>query len=163
MLDLRGLYFSDLNGSRGDGTHTADGSHAFSDIRFTSSLVVGNLGAPLSHSHSSGFDTDSLDSPSSPTRGDVEVTRERRTGDENVKEGSKGNWEWYEDEVPAFAADPFAAGMKMQLAIAPRVDVPELELELGLQREGEPEGVASPVSPTSLVRLKFLRLAGGCW
>ena len=63
--------------------------------------------------------------------------------------------------MPAFAADPFAAGMKMQLAIAPRVDVAELELELGLQREGE--GVASPVSPTSLVRLKFLRLAGGCW
>ena len=129
MLDLRGLYFSDLNGSRGDGTHTADGSHAFSDIRFTSSLVVGNLGAPLSHSHSSGFDTDSLDSPSSPTRGDVEATHSRRADVEDLNEGGKGNWEWYEDEVPAFAADPFAAGMKMQLAIAPRVGVPELELE----------------------------------
>ena len=162
MLDLRGLYFSDPNGSSGEGTG-APGGHVFSDIRFTSSLVVGNLGAPLSHSHSSGFDTDSLDSPSSPTRGDVEATRSRGTDVEDLNEGGKGNWEWYEDEVPAFAADPFAAGMKMQLAIAPRVGVPELELELGLQREGEPEGVASPVSPTSLVRLKFLRLAGGCW
>ena len=80
MLDLRGLYFSDPNGSSGEGTG-APGGHVFSDIRFTSSLVVGNLGAPLSHPSS---ETDSLDSPSSPTHtpqsSDVEANRHKQHG-----------------------------------------------------------------------------------
>ena len=148
MLDLRGLYFSDPNGSSGEGTG-APGGHVFSDIRFTSSLVVGNLGAPLSHPSS---ETDSLDSPSSPTHGprpnDVETNRSTTEGMSDEKE-PHGRQEWYEDESPAFVADPFAAGMKAQLAIeltAPTLRVAEVELY------GE-AGVVSPVSPTSVVRL----------
>ena len=139
MLDLRGLSFSDSNGSRGEGTN----------LCFTSSFVVGNLGAPLSLPSS---ETHSLDSPSSPTHGprpsDVEANRST-TEERSYEKEPHGRQEWYEDESPAFVADPFAAGMKAQLAIeltAPTLRVAEVELY------GE-AGVVSPVSPTSVVRL----------
>ncbi|KAI0740828.1 hypothetical protein C8Q76DRAFT_689554 [Earliella scabrosa] len=61
MLNLRGLYFSDSNGSRGEGLTSRQ---AISNLCFTRSFVVGNLGALLSLP---SFETHSLDSPSSPT------------------------------------------------------------------------------------------------
>ncbi|KAI0710721.1 hypothetical protein C8Q76DRAFT_798256 [Earliella scabrosa] len=80
MLDLRGVSFSDPNG-----THTTGG---FSDIRYTTSLVFGPLGAPCSQPP--GFETDSLYSPSSPTRGDAEADwEEARRRQEAQEQGQQ--------------------------------------------------------------------------
>ncbi|KAI0752826.1 hypothetical protein C8Q80DRAFT_1118138 [Daedaleopsis nitida] len=112
MLDLRGLYFADRSDTQqGEGSFSLPG---FSDIRFTTSIIVGNLGAPLSNANgSSTADTHSI---SSPTRGPRDVEDSAgSTGEGAVPEEEKFGAEWYEDEKPEYSWDPFKEGMRPRL------------------------------------------------
>ncbi|KAI0800202.1 hypothetical protein C8Q74DRAFT_1235040 [Fomes fomentarius] len=161
MLDLRGLYIQP------GATHeeSTDGSgHTFSDIRFTTSLVVGNLGAPLSYAPCDSKDSCSL-SPSARGRdGDIEGSNDNQGGHgievvsrpdpsriEDGREESewtekeraeKESMEWYEDESPAFVRDPFTTGMKLPLIELRRATLGVAEVELQENKE-------SPISPKS--------------
>lgn len=155
MLDLRGLYLQP-GATHGE---SADGSgHTFSDVRFTTSVVVGNLGAPLSHAS-----VDSKDSSSTcgGRDGDIEGSNDNqgghgievvsrtdasRIGDgrEELEWVEKESMEWYEDESPAFVRDPFTAGMKLPLIELRRMTLGVAEVELQENKE-------SPISPMSLV------------
>ncbi|RPD57834.1 hypothetical protein L226DRAFT_540198 [Lentinus tigrinus ALCF2SS1-7] len=133
MLDLRGLYFSEHVNAEGNATDTTTRSgHVLSDIRFTTSNVVGNLGATLSTTLTySDFSATSSVVSSHPESG----------GGEKQKQGQGQGQvcpDWYEDEVPKYADHPFEEGMVIPIW----VDVPKVE-------ETELEEVQSPVSPES--------------
>lgn len=155
MLDLRGLYLQP-GATHGE---SADGSgHTFSDIRFTTSVVVGNLGAPLSHA---SFDSKDSSSTCGGRDGDIEGSNDNqgghgievvsrpdasRIGDgrEESEWVEKENMEWYEDESPAFVRDPFTTGMKLPLIELRRATLGVEEVELQENKE-------SPISPMSPV------------
>lgn len=106
MLDLRGLYFEPSE--RAETGESSVNGHGFSDIHFTTSGVVGNLGAPLdptmSVSSEHSFSTsDADDGPASP----------------------------YDDEKPKYTSDPFQEGMKFSLALdmdGPRLTAMEMQV-----------------------------------
>lgn len=140
MLDLRGLYFSENVNAEGNATETTTRSRILTDIRFTTSNVVGNLGAPLSTMLSySDFSATSSVASSHPGG----------EGGADEKQTQSQAWpEWDEDEAPKYANHPFEEGMMIPVW----VDVPRTA-EVGL------EEVQSPVSPVSL--LTRLRLPVG--
>ena len=111
MLNLRGLYFAD-----GAGTTSETPSAIASAIRFKASFVVGNLGATLSVPAS--FAPASTQGQG----GDVErsVAQEgvdlRAGGAEGTDLDARDEREWYTDEEPAFARDPFIASLAMDAA-----------------------------------------------
>ncbi|RDX48618.1 hypothetical protein OH76DRAFT_1483717 [Lentinus brumalis] len=128
MLDLRGLYFSEHVNADGNATDTTTRSgRVLSDIRFTTSNIVGNLGATLSTTLTySDFSTTS--SVSSHPEEDTHAS----------EKAGLGLPEWYKDEVPRYANHPFEEGMMFPIL----VDVPRVtDVELG--------EVQSPISPDS--------------
>ena len=105
MLDLRGLYFSeDTETLRTQGGVSA----ASSSVRFNNSFVVGNLGATISAT-SDGCYAQPAPRASDADSGELgsSVSEETRGTEER---------EWYDDEEPVFAADPFSASMAMDVA-----------------------------------------------
>lgn len=118
MLDLRGLYFADRpDTQQGDRSFSIPG---LSNIRFTTSSLVGNLGAPLfdanGRSHSDLSLTHSA-SPQPTARGPRDVDDSAGTADECVDREEDPDAEWYGDEVPKYSRDPFKEGMLHRLAI----------------------------------------------
>ena len=106
MLDLRGLYFADRpDTTQGEGTVSM---HGFSDIRFTTSIIVGNLGATISAT------SDGCYAQPAPRASDADSGELGGSVSEETQDTEE--WEWYDDEEPVFAADPFSASMAMDVA-----------------------------------------------
>ena len=130
MLDLRGLYFSD----RPEGEGSSE--HGLSDLRFTTSLIVGNLGATLSTAleHS---DTGTSTPAGPPVKQENPLPASVRMEDAgaSVEDAARGDgsgaeeelWEWYEDEAVAYTLHPFRLGMAAE---GPPVRSVELEMDL---------------------------------
>ncbi|RDX48635.1 hypothetical protein OH76DRAFT_1556930 [Lentinus brumalis] len=114
MLDLRGIYFAEHITDDGNATGTATRSVRMpsgSDIRFTTSNIVGNLGATLSTTltHS---DFPTTYPASSHPEGDTRAS----------EEAGLGLPEWYMDEVPRYTSHPFEEGMMLPIWVDdPRV------------------------------------------
>ena len=174
MLDLRGLYFADRPRDDGSGTLTGGGLSAImSEMHFTTSRVVGNLGATLTTtlSYSDGDRTASgsgagdgdsagLRTPASPLAREkavrARVVGHRPAGEdvEEVERGREGEYEyalegegleWYDDEKPTYTLHPFQAGMVMsEVELAHPPGFANSPVEL------EPVTPVSPASPVSL-------------
>ncbi|TFK90250.1 hypothetical protein K466DRAFT_597097 [Polyporus arcularius HHB13444] len=112
MLDLRGLYFAD----HATDTTTRSGRMP-SDLRFTTSNIVGNLGATLSTT---------LTHSDFPTT--YPVTSHPEEDTRASEEAGLGLLERYKEEVPRYTSHPFEEGMMLPIGVDdPRVTDVALE------------------------------------
>ena len=132
MLDLRGIHFADRHppgmpgAAESDTFNSGPAKSSMSDIRFdVTSRIVGNLGATLSYPDFSPRTSISSTRASMNQGHDAEI--------EEVERDQPG--EWYGDEKPVYAEDPFKAGLLPRPPVV--VDVIELQ---------EPLTPLSPVS-----------------
>ena len=134
MLDLRGIHFADRHppgmpgAAESDTFNSGPAKSSMSDVRFdVTSRIVGNLGATLSYPDFASRTSISSTRASRNRGRDVEIEIEE------VERDRLG--EWYGDEKPVYAEDPFKAGLLPRPPVV--VDVIELQ---------EPLTPLSPVS-----------------